>query len=216
MDFDGIPAIGDLELEEKEDVEGDEEEEDEEGEEGSGGKFKFNGRYVFVTWSKSTIDDKEVFYEKLKDKLPVDVKMFGGKELHQDGTPHYHLVFSFPQKKHWPNAARHFSLEGDTTAIRFRKPKPRQRPGEFLENMMEYCAKDGDTFGERLSLEGAAAEQRKRKWHEVIDEEDEKALGLVRELDPRAYMVNYLALEKAMARMKRGKVVHCEEAGSRK
>ena len=134
--------------------------------------------------------------------------MFGGRELHQDGTPYYHVVFSFSEKVHWRDAAKRFSIEGDTSAIRFEKLKRGQRRSDFLQNTMADCAKDGDTFGERLSLEGAVAEQKKRKWQDIIDEPDvEKTWSMIRELDPRAYMVNYLALEKAMSMKKRGKIV---------
>lgn len=177
------------------------------------GKSRFNGKHIYVTWSKSTIILKEQFHEKLVAMLPAGVRMFGGRELYRDGTPHYHVVFSFAEKVHWPNAAEKFSIEGDTNAIRFMKPKPkpRQRVSGFLENTMTYCAKDGDTFGERLSLEGAVAEQKKRKWQDAIDEPDEdKAWAMVRELDARAYMVNYPALEKAMSVKKRAKVVRVE------
>ncbi len=111
------------------------------------------------------------------------------------------------QKVHWPDAAKRFSIEGDTNAIRFAKPKPKQRVSDFLENTMAYCSKDGNTFGERLSLEGAVAEQKKRKWQEIVDETDEaKTWDRVREVDPRAYMVNYPALERAIASRKRAKV----------
>ena len=56
---------------------------------------------------------------------------------------------------------------------------------------MAYCAKDGDMFGERLCLEGVVAEQKKRGWQDIIDEEDEEAAWKkLRDLDPRAYMVN--------------------------
>lgn len=66
---------------------------------------------------------------------------------------------------------------------------------------MAYCAKDGDTFGERSSLDGAVAEQKKRKWQDIIDEPDEgSAWRRIRELDQRAYMVYHPALEKAIVK----------------
>lgn len=62
-----------------------------------------------------------------------------------------------------------------------------------------------------MSLEGAVAEQNKRKWQEVIDESDvEEAWLKVRELDPRAYMVNHPALEKAISVKKRARVAGTE------
>ena len=195
-DFASIPAVGDSYIEQSEDSENDNREEAE-----SDGKYRFNGKHIYVTWSKSKIDSKEEFHRKLLAILPGGVRLFGGRELHQDGTPHYHVVFSFVEKVHWPDAAKKFCIEGDTNAIRFEKPKPRQRVSDFLENTMAYCGKDGDTFGERLCLEGAVAEQKKRKWQDVIDEpNEESAWKKIRELDPRSYMVNYPALEKAMSR----------------
>lgn len=196
-DFADIPAAGDSCVDEKR------EEtvlEDEVLEEEKDGKWRFNGKHIYVTWSKSKIEEKELFHRKLLAILPAGVRMFGGRELHEDGTPHYHVVFSFTEKVHWPDAAKKFSIEGDTNAIRFEKPKPRQRVSDFLENTMAYCSKDGDTFGERLCLEGAVAEQKKRKWQDIA----------VRDVEPRPYMINYPALERAMSRTKRAKLATVE------
>ncbi len=165
-DFADIPAVGDafMDDDEEEEILGDDEDMCEEG-----GKYRFNGKHIYVTWLKSKIDSKEEFHHKLLVMLPSDVSMFGGRELHQDGTPHYHVVFSFVEKKNWPDAAAHFRIEGDTNAIRFEKPKLRQDHKDFKKKKMAYCEKDGDTFGERLSLEGAVSEQKKRKWRDIID-----------------------------------------------
>ncbi len=207
-DFADIPAAGDscVDEEREETVL-----EDEVLEEEKVGKWRFNGKHIYVTWSKSKIEEKEVFHQKLLAILPAGVRMFGGRELHEDGTPHYHVVFSFTERVHWPDAAKNFSIEGDTNAIRFEKPKPRQRVSDFLENTMAYCSKDGDTFGERLCLEGAVAEQKKRKWQDIVDEPDEKkAWELVRELEPRAYMLNHPSLDKAMS-VKRQKLTRTKK-----
>ena len=89
--------------------------------------------------------------------------MFSGRELHHDGTPDYHVVFSFVGKIHWPDTVKQISIQGDTNTARFEKLKPRQRMSEILEDTTAYCAEDGDVFGEVLSLEEAVAEQRKSK-----------------------------------------------------
>ena len=200
-DFVNIPALGDVLAKASDEEMNSGAGEEEVQQSVSDGKYRINGKHIYVTWSKSKIESKDEFHQKLLAMLPAGVRMFGGREVHQDGTPHYHVVFSFPKKVHWRNAAQKFTIEGDTTAIRFEKPKERQRVSDFLETRMAYCAMDGDKFGERLSLEGAVAEQKKRKWQEVIDEPDkQKAWAMMRELDPRAYMVNYLALDKAISK----------------
>ena len=211
--FEDIPAAGDALVDQWEAFsEAQEDERDEsvnnesadEVEETSGdGKCHVNGKNLSVTWSKSKIDSKEEFYEKLTALLPGGVRVFGGRGLHQDGTPHYRAVLSFVGKVHWRDAASKLTIDGDTNAIRVVKPKPRQSPCGFLKESQDSCAKDNDTFGERISLEGAASEQEKRKWRDIIDEEyRDKAWRLVRELDPRAYVVNHASLQMAMSRKK--------------
>lgn len=50
------------------------------------GKYRFNGKLIYVIWSKTTIDSKEEFHRKLLTVLPAGVRMFGWREVHQDGT----------------------------------------------------------------------------------------------------------------------------------
>jgi Geminivirus Rep catalytic domain len=206
-DFENVPAAADLCLLDELDEEVESElEEDEETK-----KWRSNGKHIYVTWSKSKIEEKEVFHQKLLAILLPGVRLYGGREKHQDGTPHYHVVMSFLHKVNWPDAASEFHIEGDTNALRFEKPKPRQKLAGFLENTQSYCEKDGDTFGERLSLEGAVAEE-KRKWQDVIDEPDEKkAWSLIRELEPREWMLNHPSLERAIGK-KRARVVYAEQS----
>ena len=62
-DFADIPAVGDAFMYDEE-----QEEEIEEGDEDEPqkrGKYCFNGRYIYVTWSKSKINSKEEFEQKL-------------------------------------------------------------------------------------------------------------------------------------------------------
>lgn len=135
--------------------------------------YLLNDKHIYVTWPKSTIHSKKEFHEKLLALLPSGIRLFGCRELHENGTPHYHVVF-FPAKVHWPDARGHFSIEGDTNAIQFKKPKLRQRTRDFLENTMAYCAKDENIIGECLSSEGAVAEQKKRKWQNIVDEKSKQ------------------------------------------
>ncbi len=118
------------------------------------GTTRFNGKHILVTWSRSTIGDKYEFLEKLLGILPVGVRVFGGRELHADSTLSYHAMISFAEKMHWPDAAKKFSIEGDTNAIRLKKPKPRHPIRDFLERSVAYCARGGDVFKEGCIKEG--------------------------------------------------------------
>ena len=119
--------------------------------------FGFSGECVFVTWSRSTIANKDDFHRKLVSMMPPGVKIFGGREYHQDGKPHYHVVLSFPAKVKWPDARKMFILEGDTTAVRITPPWRGQRIYDFLNNTQTYAAKKKDTFGERIHCEGSGS-----------------------------------------------------------
>ncbi|KAL8876958.1 MAG: hypothetical protein Q9198_004933 [Flavoplaca austrocitrina] len=170
---------------------------------GTEGKYNFNGKYMFATWSKSHIDNKEEFESRLKELLPEDAKYFGCRELHEDGTPHYHVACRFARKTHWSDALGHLRMEGDTEAVRIEQPKPRQPVRLFLSATQKYCGKCGDTFGQYIGADGPASDERKRKWQEVIDEPDPAEVWkLVYNVDPRAYLINNPAIEKAITTTK--------------
>ena len=104
------------------------------------GMYRFNGKHIYVAWSKSTIEHKEDFHRKLLRMLPAGVRMFGRRELHHDGT-------SF-----W-----------------------------------------------------------RERWQEAIDEPDEERVWrMLRDFDPRVYMINHPALEKNMAKKKRPRILSTE------
>ena len=163
-------------------------------------KYCFNEKHIYVTWVKFKIDSKEEFHQKLVMMLSAEVHMFNRHKKHQNKILHYHVMFFFVEKVHWSDTVKRFLIEKNTNVIQFEKLKLRQCVDSFLKNTMMYCVKDSDTFEERLSLEGAVAEQKKWKWQNIIDEENKK----------KAYMVNYSALKKAILRMKSSKVVSTE------
>src|SRR5690349_895902 len=121
---------------------------------------------VFVTYTRSRINDKEEFLrclrQSLSDSLPgvsateiPSVEIFGCRRLHEDGAPHYHVLLKFSNMIHWRTVRKILSVwidvegnrEVDTTAITVRKkPHWESRP-EFLQCAQAYIAKDGDVFG---------------------------------------------------------------------
>ena len=84
-DFAGIPPLGDTFAYASDEETKSVSDEEEAGEEAGDGKYHINGKHIYVTWSKSKIDSKEEFHEKLLAMLPAGVRMFGGRELHEDG-----------------------------------------------------------------------------------------------------------------------------------
>lgn len=137
---------------------------------GRRGEFKlYNAGLVFVTYTRSRIDDKEEFHQRLSDSLErslarvratnnVSVEMFGSKELHAGGTPRYHVVLRFSRKIYWPQARRELSVwtfvnghrEIDTESIYIKKKKTEESDANFLRRVQTYIAKKGDVFGRRM------------------------------------------------------------------
>jgi len=95
--------------------------------------------------SAEEVEGEEVVDEaKTKSAFHVSgVSLFGGRELHEDGTPHYHAVMSFDHKEHWPDARKKLTIDGDTSAIRIEKPQPRQKVSDFLETRWHIAPRTG-------------------------------------------------------------------------
>lgn len=151
--------------------------------------FKLQVELAFITYTKSRFHDKMEFFEAFKrtiePHLPrvsaertATVEIFGSKELHQDGTPHYHVVVRFSPRVHWENArdklAMWIDVNGervaDTRSIRICTKKTREPSEKFLNDVQAYVAKDGDVFGEWIGGKQSA----KKKETEMYEEELEK------------------------------------------
>ena len=92
---------------------------------------------------------------------------FGGREPHQNGTPHYHVVFSFSRKE---------ALAGCDQEIlyrTFREVGTKEMCGR-LSQEGHGPSQDGETLRERLPIEKAVAEVKTRKWQDIVDETDQE------------------------------------------
>ena len=171
---------------------------------GPTGKFILHSVYAYVTWSQSRIDDHEEFFCKLRAKMPEGTKIFGGRELHQDGHSHYHVVMQFPRRIHWTDARKHFMLqkedgEVDTEAIRIEVPRLYEPVVEYLDRTQSYCEKDDNPwlFGERIEALSTKAALRKRVYQEIIDEPDPvRAEQMLIRHDPYEYVKNFGSIDR--------------------
>lgn len=176
------------------------------------GKFAVQAKVLFVTYSRSQVDDVEVFERSLRDSLslslpkkgrgdaPGTVQVFGSKELHEDGTPHYHVLLRFEPRVHWRDARKSLQVwidvDGerrvDTESI-FVSKRPLDQPmPDYLERVQAYIAKDKeqcDIFGNWVTGETAAAAQLKEYMQEIIDTEDhDLALAMLKQYFPKQWI----------------------------
>ncbi|KAH8201714.1 hypothetical protein TruAng_004152 [Truncatella angustata] len=125
--------------------------------------FLFQGRMVWLTYSRSCVIDHVKFHEYLhtwmEQRMPRmssdnnrrgRVEIFGAKELHADGHVRYHVVMRFEKKVHWRNSYSKFAVQFEecgelrqiATSIRIEKPGPGERSKRFLEGVQGYILKE--------------------------------------------------------------------------
>jgi hypothetical protein len=117
-------------------------------------KFELSGAF-FVTWSRSKIEEHQRFASMLRDRLPEGTEVYGSKELHVDGSPHYHAVVLLSDGVTLVDARETLTFPGDTEAVRVVTPADEQSMEDFLKKTQAYVAKDDNTciFGEYIELE---------------------------------------------------------------
>ncbi|KAI1522598.1 hypothetical protein PtrSN002B_012169 [Pyrenophora tritici-repentis] len=166
-----------------------------------GSGYKLDTRAVLVTWSKSRITDVSLFEQNLVAMMPYGTEMYGCKELHKDGTPHYHVVLRFPKRHNWGlNAKQHFVMrtaedEEDTTAIHFTPPTMYQREADFVRKTQAYCMKyehnGAIMLGKYIEIL-SKDETLKRKFIAVHAERDrDSAKRMLMEADPIGFAKHY-------------------------
>lgn len=133
------------------------------------GEFVLYAKVIFVTYTRSRIHGKEDFHESLIESVErslasdwathnVSARVFGSREWHENGVPHYHVAIEFSQKIYWPMARKMLSVwiivDGrravDTQSIFIKKPKMGETNEKFLRDVQDYIAKEGDVFGQRI------------------------------------------------------------------
>ncbi|RSL38628.1 hypothetical protein CEP54_016398, partial [Fusarium duplospermum] len=139
----------------------------------SGGKYRVHTKALFVTYTQSRVEDPEEFHECLRSSVakyldpkdrndPEGFQVFGVKEFHEDGSPHYHVVMKMRHLIQWRNAREKLRVwierDGervvDTNAIHVKQKAQGEPMDKFLEDTQGYLIKDvGDNavlFGTRI------------------------------------------------------------------
>ncbi|KAH6653156.1 hypothetical protein BKA67DRAFT_568729 [Truncatella angustata] len=155
-------------------------------------------------------NDHKEFYEYLRVHLeaqmpPVSgdgserdkVEIFGAKELHEDGNPHYHVLIRFEHRVHWVDTysrlAVPFVEDGVkklvSTSIRVGHPRKGQRQNFYMNSVCAYILKGTGlgtdwVFGHRIKELPGAGEARRHRENEVA----RRALKLKSRLETRLFL----------------------------
>lgn len=139
---------------------------------------RFHGRWVLLTYAKCSIERKKDFEEMFvysMAKRQVDLsKYYGCRELHADGTVHYHVLVNMGKQKNWSyiHMRSRFGVDGnDCASLDFSPPRDRNI-NRYVQEVVGHLEKEkgGDSFGVRPLVGAQKAEDRKRKWEEIGEE----------------------------------------------
>ena len=139
---------------------------------------RFHGRWILLTYSKCSIERKKDFEEMFvysMGKRQVDLsKYYGCRELHADGTVHYHVLVNMGKQKNWSyiHMRSRFGVDGnDCASLDFSPPRDRNI-NRYVQKVVGLLEKEkgGDSFGVRPLVGAQQAEDRKRKWEEIGEE----------------------------------------------
>lgn len=99
--------------------------------------FRLQGKYIFLTYAQAAaIESKETLLWALRDKVPTPTAWAIGKEEHQDGGTHYHVLLGYENRIDIRDA-RFFDVDGH---------HPNMQSARSPKNTLRYVIKDGDTL----------------------------------------------------------------------
>lgn len=149
--------------------------------------FRFNGRNLFVTYPQCSLKKEEVL-EEFRTRYEIDAYTVC-EELHEDGSPHIHAVFTFTRKRNIRDK-RAFDIKGY---------HPNIQSARDLQACIKYCQKDGNFLSNHRS---------KMDYGQLINqsENQESFLQAVEKYYPRDMVMNYDRI-KAFAEFKFKKVL---------
>nr|APZ75440.1 Rep protein [Papaya yellow leaf curl virus] len=118
-------------------------------------RFKINAKNYFLTYPKCSLAKEEALSQLLNIQTPASKKFIRiCRELHEDGTPHLHVLIQFEGKFQCRNQ-RFFDLTSPTRSAHFH---PNIQGAKSSSDVKSYMEKDGDTldWGE-FQIDGRSA-----------------------------------------------------------
>ncbi|KAH7270952.1 hypothetical protein B0J15DRAFT_522023 [Fusarium solani] len=184
--------------------------------EGAGG-LNLKTDAVFVTYSRSQIEDPEEFHRGLVKSLSLHLprnkatgdsgtmQVFGCKELHEDGCLRYRAVIYFEPSIDWKDCRSYFYVMRngsdeevvDTTAVNV-KPR-RWSDRTFLEMTQGYCEQGGIVFGERIDVQKGFCDK-KTVWRNAVNAPTaQEAEKIIREGAPKEYVLHFSSVQSFLS-----------------
>lgn len=162
-------------------------------------KSRAHRRWFFLTYAQCTIASKGefegYFAEAMERAGCPSATFYGCQKLHEDGGIHYHVLVSTGKQVNWSfkYARQQFAVEtNECDSFNISVCRPKQPLAEFIRNHVNYCEKEGSTFGQRPSIAAERQEEKKRKWEEIGKQKSAVAkLAKLKEYFPQDYYKSF-------------------------
>ncbi|UOL65622.1 replication-associated protein [Tomato leaf curl Hsinchu virus] len=157
-------------------------------------RFTINAKNYFLTYPQCPLSKEEALSQLLNISTPTNKKFIKiCRELHEDGSPHLHVLIQFEGKYKCQNN-RFFDLVSPTRSAHFH---PNIQGAKSSSDVKKYVEKDGDTaeWGE-FQIDGRSARGGQQSANDAYAQAINSgskllALNVIKELAPKDYVLQF-------------------------
>nr|AFV60470.1 replication-associated protein [Tomato leaf curl virus] len=167
-------------------------------------RFKINAKNYFLTYPKCSLTKEEALSQLLNIQTPTSKKFIRiCRELHEDGTPHLHVLIQFEGKFQCKNN-RFFDLTSPTRSAHFH---PNIQGAKSSSDVKSYMEKDGDVIDHGVfQVDGRSArggcQSANDAYAEAINSGSKaQALNILREKAPKDFVLQFHNLNSNLDRI---------------
>ncbi|AAO25671.1 replicase [Tomato leaf curl Gujarat virus] len=167
-------------------------------------RFKINAKNYFLTYPKCSLTKEEALSQLLNLQTPTFKKFIRiCRELHDDGTPHLHVLIQFEGKFQCKNN-RFFDLTSPTRSAHFH---PNIQGAKSSSDVKSYMEKDGDVIDHGVfQVDGRSArggcQSANDAYAEAINSGSKaQALNILREKAPKDFVLQFHNLNSNLDRI---------------
>ena len=157
-------------------------------------RFTINAKNYFLTYPQCPLSKEEALSQLLNLSTPTNKKFIKiCRELHEDGSPHLHVLIQFEGKYKCQNN-RFFDLVSPTRSAHFH---PNIQGAKSSSDVKSYMEKDGDTseWG-KFQVDGRSARGGQQSANDAYAQAINTgskllALNVIKELAPKDYVLQF-------------------------
>nr|AGO02106.1 replication-associated protein [Tomato yellow leaf curl virus - Il] len=166
--------------------------------------FKINAKNYFLTYPNCSLSKEEALSQLLALNTPTNKKFIRvAHELHEDGSPHLHVLIQFEGKYQCKNQ-RFFDLSSPSRSAHFH---PNIQAAKSSTDVKTYVEKDGDFIDFRIfQIDSRSARGGQQSANDAYAEalnsgRKSEALNILKEKAPKDYILQFHNLSSNLDRI---------------